>query len=311
VSTEEDGRTAPWAISVSATLLTLLISALVLGLLAFLDAGRAAVMIAGGIGWVIGWVLVIILTPIFWVLETIIRLLLPEGMQDMFQNFGEGGFDPNREPLGEQSEDGVNVPAWLIDGLKIIALSTLTYLSFRFARMILQRRMGDGDAGYDEARSRGQEATGLGGLLKNLVPRGGRRGGGGDWTRRHPSYRLFARSVLDAQERGFRRRPGETPLEFAATGGRVLEAPVFEPIAEVFDRVRYGKHDASREEVASLHQELVMWETAHPATEELRERIAGVRPLDDAERIALNIEIAKRAARGDPNARRMDLTGLP
>ena len=84
-----------------------------------------------------------------------------------------------------------------------------------------------------------------------------------------------------AEDRGFRRRPGETPLEFAVAAERVLDASLFPGIAAEFDRARYGRHYATDEELQPLDRALGEWERAHPATDELRRAVSREAPDDD------------------------------
>src|SRR5690606_7737188 len=163
----------------------------------------------------------------------ILRFLLPEGMQGIFDNFAQ--FEPGQpEPEEATSEDG-GIPGWLGDTVKALALAAFCYCSYSIAMMLLARCRAALERVYGELRARSAEGAGMGQLLRNLFPRGGRGGGMPDWTRAHDVYRLFARAVRSAGERGFRRRQGETPLEFAAAGARVLEAPVFTEIGAEFD----------------------------------------------------------------------------
>ncbi|MPZ99606.1 MAG: DUF4129 domain-containing protein [Dehalococcoidia bacterium] len=294
--TEGVRRTAPWVLSVAGTVALLAVSAMVLGLLAYLDAGRVAAYLANIVGRILGVILIVIITPIFWVVDTVLRFLLPEGMQGIFDNFApfEPGEQPPEEATGE--EDG-GLPGWVVDSLKALALAALFYGSYRLARVLLARRQRDEGGEYGEVRAKGGEGAGVGQLLRNLFPRGGRGSGMPDWTRAHQVYRLFARIVRVSDDRGFRRQAGETPLEFAAAGARVLEAPVFTEIAAEFDRARYGRHFPDAARLEPLARALAEWEQAHPATEEMRTRLAGARQPSEVEELGLRIEQAKRAAR--------------
>jgi hypothetical protein len=79
-------------------------------------------------------------------------------------------------------------------------------------------------------------------------------------------YRLYARLVNDARERGVERGQGDTPIEFAERAGTRLRAPPFAGIGVAFDRARYGRHYPSKESVDSLERALRDWERADPAS---------------------------------------------
>src|SRR5690606_23638746 len=89
-----------------------------------------------------------------------------------------------------------------------------------------------------------------------------------DWTRRHEVYRLFRRAVESAADRGFRRQPGETPLEFGAGASRSLAAPVLDDVAGAFDRARYGRHYPGDDALRGMRTRLEEWEQASPIGEE-------------------------------------------
>ena len=145
---------------------------------------------------------------------------------------------------------------------------------FLLARRLFRHSDDEEDQGYEEERSAAQTNAGLGRLLRNLIPSRRQPPVVPPWLDRHAVYRLFARAVNDADDRGFHRRPGETPLEFAAVAASALDAPPLPDIAAEFDRARYGRHYPTDAELGPLDRSLGEWEQSHPATAELREAVA-------------------------------------
>lgn len=300
--TEGAQRTTPWIVSVGATVGILAGVAGVLGLLAALNVGVVLAAIGGFALSIFEVILLIIVTPIFWLLEAVVSRFLPEGIEwpeltDTFQ--------PGEQPEREQGE-GVSIPEWITGGLRFLAVIALAYLGYRIALLIVRmRRAAQGPV--DEIRSRRAGGAGLGDLLRDLLPRRGRQGPGGAWMQRHRIYRLYGRTVVDSHERGFRMMPGETPLEFSARASRALAAP-FEAIGRAFDRARYGRHYPPDDEVRDMEAQVQRWEVETPPTEELRERLRGAPQLSDRSQIELRVEHNRAIARGDEErARRLDL----
>ncbi|MEZ4502111.1 MAG: DUF4129 domain-containing protein [Dehalococcoidia bacterium] len=267
---ESLARRAPWAVSVLVTLGALAAVALVFSLLAALNAGAVLGLIGDGILKVISFLLVIVLTPIFWVVERLLGGLL--GVADF--SFLQRALDNARavDPNAEREAGQWEVPTWIREALRIIALGLAAGGVWYLARLIFRRLDRSDERGYAEERATAS-GLGLGGLLRQILPsRPPREAMDGRWLDRHAVYRLYARAVGDASERQFAPRAGETPLEFAAVANRVLEAPPFVPIAAEFDRARYGGHFPSAEELEPLTAALIAWEAGSPITDEIRAR---------------------------------------
>jgi hypothetical protein len=301
--TDDGARVVPWSASVGATMTVLIAVASIFGLLAALDVVRVLEAAGSVLGVVVEWLLIIILTPVFWVLVPLMDLLLPDRLYSALQElqFPENLVEP--EP-GEQSEDeDFLFPRWPLDVAKVLIFVALVWASYRIGRMLLARRSGDGDGEYDEFRTT-VAGAGLGGLLRNLL---GRRpgGGAGAWLRRHPLYRLYGRSVTDAEDRGFERRPAETPLEYAAAAAPILEAPVFAEIAAAFDEARYGRRYPDAARVAAWSAELTRWESEHPESDEMRGALERLRPPRTPRPPDPAAEFAERVRRGRERARNM------
>ncbi|MEX1022678.1 MAG: DUF4129 domain-containing protein [Dehalococcoidia bacterium] len=301
-SKEASARATPWMTSVGGTLGLLVVSAVILGMLAYLDVGA----VLGGVGTValsiIEVLLIIIITPIYWVLNGIfswffggVELELPPLPEFAF---GEG--EP--PPAEEQEEGGFSPPDFLVNSLKFFAVAGILYVMYLVGRLLVGRREGP-PAPIDETRARGTGGAGFGRLLADLVsfrrPRDPNA-----WMSRHNAYRLYGRAVADADDRGLRAMEAETPLEFAAAARHHLEAHPFERVAEIFEQARYGRHYPSDETLREAARDLEAWEEAHPATEELRARVRGARPLAEDEEIAMRIAMAKQATlrRNDEDA---------
>ena len=266
-------RTAPWAASLLITLGLLGGVALAFGLLAFLEVERAIAPLGGAVIALIELALVIVLTPIFWALERLFSLF---GTPDF--SFVEDALQQNQEFLDANQErtdrEPLQFPGWIGNALRLGLLALLAVGGYWIGRFLFGRAPDDDPDDYDELRTPVGSGGGMSGMLRNLVPGFGRRAQPGNWTDRHAVYRLFGRVVGDSDERGFPRRAGETPLEFASIAGRTLDAPEFDSIAEAFDRARYGRHYAGDDEVSALEEALNNWEETHPATAEWRREVA-------------------------------------
>lgn len=298
---EDARRAAPWVISVVGTIGALTIAALILGLLALIDAGTWFQFLADALFRFIGWVLVLVLTPIFWVAE---RLLSFVHLSRPDETLAPAELTaPPAEP--NETRERLRLASSVVLLIKTAALSALMYGVFLGIRALLNRGRDREAEDYDEVRTDDAPAGGLGGLFRNLLPRRGAHGPGGQWMRQQAIYRLFGRTVQDADVRGLRIRPAETPLEFANVGGRMLDAAAFRPIAEAFDRARYGRHFPEPSAIAPLERALDEWSASHPPSEEVRERIQGARQPSEAQEIEARIVLSRRASRGDENARRL------
>ena len=265
-------RSAPWAVSALVTMGLLVAVASLFGLIALLEVERAFTPIGSIVLRLIGWLLVILLAPIFWILELVLSKLLSGFDPDVFNNFADSLAFTGQE---QQERGEAQWPGWLSNAFRLLLFTLITLALYFVARyLFFRRRDDDGEQGYEEERTTTEAHTGLGDLLRNLVP--GRRPGpsGPRWLDRHAVYGLFARAVIDAEDRGFNRRPGETPIEFASVASRALDAGTFPAIAAEFDRARYGRHYPDDDVLRALDRELGEWERTHPATLELRQTVA-------------------------------------
>lgn len=289
-------RPGPWLVAVGGTIGMLVLMAAILGLSVLLNVAVVLEAVGGVALRIVEIALIVVITPLYWIMDFFLRLLLPAGIANIFDNLARVGMDFDQ--LREQQERGKGgFPGWMTDGAKFLAALLIGWALYRIARLMLGRRS-RGEGAVAEVRSDASSSGGLGSFLRDLFPRGRRRGHDG-WERRHPAYLLWRRAERDGEERGFSRLPGETALEFAGRAERLMDAP-FPGVAGVFDRLRYGRHEPAHASLVDLDQSLTAWEVATPATPELRERLAGATPLPPARDFALRIEAAKRIARGRP-----------
>jgi len=298
-------RVAPWSVSVLATLGLLLGVAALFGLLAALDFASFAAWVGGGITWIVEKVLIVILTPIFWVLVPLIEWILPDGAADRLREIQLPQTLLDQAEEVAEGGEGSTFPAWPLQTAKLIFFVGLVWIAYRVSRALLGRGDEESPELYDEIRSSsGSGGSGLGGLLRGLLRRGGAAAGQG-WFSLQPIYAVYGRSVIESEDRGFERRPSETPLEYAAASARELDAPVFREIADAFDAARYGRHFPSDEQVDAWRRELRAWETEHPKSAELHNHLELLRPPHSPAPVDPAVEFAERVKRGRAAFREM------
>ncbi len=272
-------RSVPWAASVLVTVALLGITGLVFGVLTVLDVGRVISPLGELLQRFIVWALILILTPVFWLLGILLSPLagLLDGLDarfdEVFQSIGRALFvDPEaRAALSDNK-----LPRWLRDGARLLATAAVIAGLYFGGRLLFRRmrRTRDSDTDYQELRGNSAGGgTGLGSLLRDLLPRDRGENESGAWLRRQSVYRLYARLATIAAARGFPRREGETPIEYADAAGRVFAAPFFPGVAMLFDGARYGRHYPEQSSVDALDADLERWEEANPVTEELLSRV--------------------------------------
>ena len=254
-------RDAPWAVSVLGTVVLLFAISLLFGLLTLFDAQRAFHPAGQVMGTVLAWSLTIVLTPIAWLAEQLLNLIVGEvPARDVGVAIGDVATDRD----GSDAQGRVRFPGWV----RGIAVAALLFLLYRIGLMLFRRRRTRTEEAYPEARHVGASG-GLGGLLRGLMPGPrGRRREARDWLSANRAYRLFGRMQLDSHARGLDRAAAQTAIEFGAEASRRLDAPPFPDIASTFDRLRYGRHEPPDEALARLEGRLSEWELAHPLSEE-------------------------------------------
>lgn len=290
--TEGERRETPWATAVVGTLGTLLAAALLVGLAVVFNVG-AGLEVAGTLALRgVGAVMVVVVTPFFWLMDAILNALIPDSANNnVLQRVFD--FELIPEDAERPESDGLNIPRALGNLARFGAVVALGWVAYRAAVLLFGRRGRSRELVEAEAGTASGAPAGFRELLRDLFP-GRRASTGAEWVQAQPIYQLFARTVRDADDRGLRRLPGETPAEFGEVAARILEGPALAMVGSAFDRARYGRHFPARAEVAALEQDVAAWEQAQPATEALRERVAGARHISRDDAFALKIQLAKR-----------------
>lgn len=289
-------RASPWLTSVGGTIGLLLVSGGLLGMFAYLNAGAVLGVIGDGVFAVVRVLLVVVLTPIAWAMEKVFAWFFNgRSIQEMFPAIPDVVLEA--PPEGTEVDDDVTVvPPFIVNSLKFFAVALAVYVMYLMGRFMVGRRETTTEV-VDETRSTSSGGAGIGQLLADLV-HFGRKPDPNAWMDRHPAYALYGRAVADATDRGLPPLPAETPTEFASAARRHLAAEPFVPIAEMFERARFGRHFPPDDSMREAARELQAWEREHPATDELRESIRGARPMDEADELDLRITLARRATRG-------------
>ncbi|MCK9486120.1 MAG: DUF4129 domain-containing protein [Dehalococcoidia bacterium] len=290
-------RASPWLTSVGGTIGLLLLSGGLLGMFAYLNAGAVLGALADAVFVVVRVVLVVVLTPIAWGIEKVFAWFFNgRTIQEMFPALPNLALEAPPDAAEEATDDVTVIPPFIVNSLKFFAVALTLYVMYLVGRLLVSRRATTTEA-VEETRSTSGGGAGIGQLLADLV-RFGRKPDPDAWMDRHPAYALYGRTVHEATERGLPPMPAETPTEFARAARRHLDAESFVPIAEMFERARFGRHFPPDDAMRQAARDLQAWEREHPATDELRESIRGARPMDEADELDLRITLAKRATRG-------------
>ena len=256
-------RDAPWVISVLGTVGALSVVMALFILLALFEVQRVLEPIGLALVAVVAWVVVILVTPIFWVVEWLIGLVASNAeLPDVGAEIGQALTEP------DEDEDGrIKIPSWTGSVLRALAVAGAIWIAYRVSRWLFSRSERTTTEEYAEIRE-GESGGGLASMLRSLIPQPrGRRPEDAGWLARNRAYRLFGRMLVAARERGVERRPGQTALEFGAAAGRRLDAPLFGGIARAFDGARYGRREPTPGSLDDLEREFAAWELANPLDE--------------------------------------------
>jgi len=290
---DAEDRATPWMTSVGGTLAILVAAAGVIALLAAFQFG--AVLSAAGdvLLVVVEFLAIIIVTPIYWIVSGILGFLLGGA------SFGDNLPEILRQPLtpadvglGEEEDGALVPPGWVIDSLKFFAFIGVVYGMYLIGRRLLGSRQPDAPPVL-EVRERRTGGAGVGQLLADLVSLGWRRNPD-RWMETNEVYRLFGRALAVSNDRGLSLLPSETPHEFGESALVHIAAPPVADAARLFERARYGRHQPPPEEVRNASRALAQWDASNPATEELRARVRGHRPIDEVDSIRLRLSLTKR-----------------
>ncbi len=258
-------RDAPWVFSVLGTVAALSAVMALFILLALFDAQRLLEPIGRGLVAVLAWVLIIIVTPIFWVIEWLIGQFASDfEFQEVRIEIADGPLEPE-----EEREGRVRIPGWIGDVARAFAVAGALWVAYRVSRWLFSRSQRETSEQYAELREEEQGGSGLASMLRSLIP-GTRRREAVDsrWLALNRAYRLFGRMLVASRLRGVERRPGQTALEFGVVAGRTLDTPLFARIADAFDGLRYGRHEPLPGRLDDLERQFAAWELANPLPED-------------------------------------------
>ena len=257
-------RDAPWVVSILGTIGALSAVMALFILIALFDLHRVLEPIGTGLVGVLAWLIVIVVTPIFWVVEWLIGLVSSDfEFQNVQINIEEG-----RAELDEEREGGLTIPGWVGSAARAFAVAGAIWIAYRVSRWLFSRSERTLTEEYAEIRE-GESGGGLASMLRSLIPQPRRRRGeDARWLALNRAYRLFGRMLMASRLRGVERRPGQTALEFGVVAGQRLDAPLFARIADAFDGLRYGRHDPPPNRLDDLERQFAAWELANPLPED-------------------------------------------
>ena len=233
-------RTAPgaalprwWAIVVPGVIAAALIAALVLPVLPWSALKNPVGPFLTGLGDAAVWLVYMVLTPILFVVEWLIRTIL--GL------FGIHELQPGRADYSrflERFRDDDNgdspFPGWLWPAIRYSLIALTAALAVLVGWWLLRRGAGGGGVGGQRVALTGAGESAGRGFGRRGRRRDGESPGAG------AIGRLYGDLLREAERRGFPRPPGRTPLEFAPELGRRLETAAAVEISSVFARARYG-----------------------------------------------------------------------
>lgn len=233
-----------WATLPLTTVAVLLVAVGPIWLLASADVGRLFAPLGQGLAWLVQWALIITLTPVFIVLEWVLRHLV-----DLIAN--NSAFELRSDRLdflrqlreGQEQEEGT-APEALLVLLRVVAALVVAaivlgifYLAFRRLRSRQPAR----DEVRESVVAEGGLKEDVTGLLGRLWSRLQRAGGEPDLPEEVLAIRRLYLSMLARAARGgLRRPPAKTPLEFAPALEEHFASPLPGHISHAFVQARYG-----------------------------------------------------------------------
>ncbi len=198
----------------------------------------------------VAWVIVVLLTPVAWVLERVLAWLLPDQWEPI--SLAEA---PARFLEGEGADTEQSTPA-VVRGLSAAgrALLLLTVLAaFAFAALAAVRawrRPPRGSEARVETERAGRAGEGLGGMLRRWL---GRRSPA-EPAAHGPATRIYLEMLAEAAERGRPRPSWATPEEFRPVLREAIAAPVADDATEAFEEERYAGRQPPSERVSRLSE---------------------------------------------------------
>ena len=169
----------------------------------------------------------------------------------------------------EQATDSlvnvVQIIEWVIVGLFILFIMLLLVKAFR---RILKGRPQATMGQRESMREDANPVSDIGRLLLNLVPDVLKRSGSKAFKlpEGHPGVvavlRVYYELLNVAEEKGYRRRPQQTPEEFKPTLEILFPKNLVRTATETFNRACYGDHPASEGVIAQMQASLKAIKTA-------------------------------------------------
>lgn len=246
-SSEGGGLPRWWALTLGGGLLAAMAVAALLALLPWTELRDPMAATGEGIGWVAGWTLLILLTPVFFVMEWIARgiITLLEAAGADFETRGDLG--ELRDSIRDEQDAGSFFPAWVGATIRWGAVGVAGGAAL-WGLSLLFRRGRRSEHVAPERTSLWSASSGR---------RGGRwldrfRRGGDERPEAGAIGRLYGELLDESARTGLARPRHRTPLEFAPDAAAHLDAPVAGPISDAFARARYGALHPSDDELASL-----------------------------------------------------------
>ncbi len=129
-------RPGPWLVAVGGTIGMLVVMAALLGLSVLLNVSVVLEAVGGVALRIVEIVLIVIITPLYWVMDFFVHLLLPKGITNIFDNLGRVGL--NLDQLRDEQDQGKGgLPGWVANGAKFIAALFIAWVLYRIARLML------------------------------------------------------------------------------------------------------------------------------------------------------------------------------
>ena len=303
------GKLAPWTYSLAGTMFILCLVGLLFWLITKIDISPIFNPLFDLLGEIIGRIMVIILTPIFWLLKFFLSLLGPQSSSSMAPepcgellkavNAAISKGDTiladqlNKEykaclapPAQNLQDEASQVPPWIGTALKSFVLFVLGYAFYKIFLFIVGLVRGNNETD-DEASERYTTPNSSGSLLEliqDLLPR--RKSTSKAWMQRHAIYSLWGELEKDGSLRGMPRSSDETVDEYAGAHQKYLGTPAH-PIAQLFDKARYGRIFPDENDLHKAQNALIDWRKSSLITEELKDQVQAARNPDfESDRIS-------------------------
>lgn len=213
--------------------------------------GFAGPIIGPILGRAVELVLTVLLTPVAWVVEQILRLLLSNAHTPDIVNNARDAANQSRTSSGHDTSLGQRIGVYV---MRAVALAVILGGTALLVAWFMRRRRHP-RAGSPSAGERGG-AGGLASDLRSLFRRGGHdRSAPADGST--PARRLYLEALERAARSGHPREPAVTPEEFAPR--LALHTPVSGDITSAFQQSRYAGREPDEATVTELRHR---WQTS-------------------------------------------------